>query len=342
MWKKQTLLFLVFWIGWQHCLVADDRSVSSVVIEKKRESCKVEIFGDFLYWFVSEEPSSSWALIGGSTISPGVISDTFETKGASFDWTSGFRTGASVLWGKRHQYDSKLFWTYLRTNAKSSIPTTGKLIYPQFLGCFLNGDHPKNGNLHWSLLFDMFDWELGHYYTPCKTLLFRPMIGLKGGWIFQSLRSQWQVNSREINGVLTPVDYVAKENVKNDFWGIGPSVGMDSLWTFVHIDNHLLHFFGDFSAALMWGSWKSKDAYFNTSSQEFFVQTKKSELGDFMVRCFMGIGWEVVGKSVCFATKIGYEMQFWSNQFRWPNLQQDRVHGDLTLQGGTFHCRLGF
>lgn len=57
-----------------------------------------------------------------------------------------------------------------------------------------------------------------------------------------------------------------------------------------------------------------------------------------------GIGWETDFKQgrYHFSTQLGYEGQIWFNQLRIATFQQLRLHGDLTLQGGTLKCRFDF
>ncbi len=303
---------------------------------------KVDIFADFLVWFASEEPSSAWGSIAGSTFNP-LIVDTFEAKGISFGWDFGFRVGAGTKLKYDH-WDTQLYWSWFRTIAHSSIPTTNSLILPEFFGGFVNGDHAKNGKLHWTLLFNMCDWELGRRYEIGKRLSLRPFLGLKGGWINQTIRSLWQVNAREVQGVTLPVDYSAKEDLKNNFWGIGPSVGVNSMWNLVHFESHALNLFGDFSTAMMRGTWMCKDRYSNPTPYEIFVNMKNTSLGALMMRGFLGFGWDAYWnrEKYHFAAKLGYEMQLWLNQLRIPTFQQIRLHGDLSLQGGTFNCRFDF
>ena len=63
-----------------------------------------------------------------------------------------------------------------------------------------------------------------------------------------------------------------------------------------------------------------------------------------MFRGFVGIGWDADLRSCKshFAAKLGFESQLWLNQLRISTLQVQRLHGDLTLQGLTFNCRLDY
>ncbi|NGX32247.1 MAG: hypothetical protein K1060chlam4_00288, partial [Candidatus Anoxychlamydiales bacterium] len=173
-----------------------------------------------------------------------------------------------------------------------------------------------------------------------KGLFLRPFLGVKGGWINQSIHGQYF--NLTIDSVLT--NHSGSESLKNNFWGIGPLGGINTKWRILNFGSNFFDFFGDFSVATMWGTWSCSDVYKNTASQTSSVNMKNSTLGALMFRGFMGIEWNVnfhANKSH-FATKLGYEMQIWLNQLRLATFQLQRLHGDLTLQGLTLNCRLDF
>jgi hypothetical protein len=301
---------------------------------------KVNCFADVLFWYASEATSSIWAIIGSTSFNP-LITDKWEAKNIAFKWDYGLRLGIGYNL-PYDKWDTKLIWSWFSTETKSSISNTTSLILPQFFGAFANGDHPLNGNLKWRLLYNMFDWELGRCYTVSKKFSFRPFISLKSGWIFQNINSRWQVDERNINNVTVPVNYIATELLKNNFWGIGPNGGVQTTWTLVHFANQSLQLLGNFSTALMWGNWCFKDEYSNQTPYRISTNLKDLHLGSLMICGLLAIGWEKHLKELKIAAKIGYEAQIWMNQLRIPTFQQILLHGDLTLQGGTFHVQIDF
>ncbi len=186
----------------------------------------------------------------------------------------------------------------------------------------------------------MFDWELGQNYWISKGLLLRPFLGIKGGWINQSIHGEYF--DLTISSVLTSNS--GSERLKNNFWGIGPLGGLNSKWRVFNFGSIFFDFFGDVSMATMWGTWINTDVYKNSISKTYSVNMDNSNLGALMFKGFMGIELNVnfnTDKSH-FATKLGYEMQIWLNQLRLATFQLQRLHGDLTLQGLTFNCRFDF
>lgn len=299
-------------------------------------SGNVDIFADFLVWFASEETASIWSNI----FTVGNNTSSFEAKGLEFDWDCGFRLGAGYNF-VYDQWDTQLYWTWYRTDERDNVaPQPNATVIPEFESGLLPGKNATSASIRWSLLFNMIDWELGRKFWVSKNLSLRPFIGLKGGWIHQSI--QLQLSGLIVQNVLTT--NFGKERLKNNFWGIGPSAGVNTLWRLRDFGTHFPSFFGDFSAAMMWGTWNLSDRYHDTIGDDITTRFKKLTLGEITFRGFVGVGWDVdIGKSNChFATRLGYEMQLWINQLRLATLQLLPLHGDLTLQGITWNFRFDF
>jgi len=306
--------------------------LSNISTYTKKPSSNWIISGDFLAWLTSEEVSAIWA----DVITIGDNTSTWEALGFKFKWDYGFRIGAGhCLINDR--WDTALTWTRFHTDAKHTIPfKSNASITPEFFAAFLSGDTPQSMSVKWSLLLNMFDWELGLNYWISKGLFLRPFLGVKGGWINQSIHGKYF--NLTIAHVLT--NNSGSERLKNNFWGIGSLGGINTKWKIPNF----FDFFGDFSMATMWGTWSCNDEYKNTAFQTSSVNMKNSTLGALMFKGFMGIEWSgnFNADKSHFATKLGYEMQLWLNQLRFATFQLQRLHGDLTLQGVTFNCRFDF
>ncbi len=299
----------------------------------------IDLFANVFIWKASEETSSNWANVLTETSANTFV---FEAKDLTFPWDFGFRLGGGYHF-PCSQWDTQFYWTWFRTSARDSIPNTGAIVFTEFFAGFVvDRDTGQSGEIKWELLYNMFDWEWGYSYWVTRNLLFRPFIGLKGGWIDQTIDSKWE--NEKLLPDLSVLRFSSSEDLKNDFWGIGPSGGVNSKWKLGNCSTRFFSLFGDLSTAMMWGVWRCSDAYNNSTSTEIFVNMKDSVLGALMLRGFFGIGWD---SDLCngrfhFASQLGYEMQFWLNQLRIPTFQQLRLHGDLTLQGGTWTFRFGF
>ena len=306
-----------------------------------------DLFADALVWYASEQTSAVWADI----IKIGSNTSSFTPEDLAFTWDFGFRLGAGRNL-EYDQWDTQLYWTRFRTEAHQSkrvfpefIPIFGSVlvtqeIRPEFFAGSLSNDTAQSAHISWDLLFNMFDWELGRCYWISQGVLLRPFIGLKGGWIDQSINLKYN----DLIIANAPTDSSAKEHAKNNFWGIGPAGGVNTKWKLRNFGTHFPSLFGDFSAATLWGTWICKDGYNDTNGKKVSVHTKNSTLGALMLRGFVGAGWDVDFNKdrEHFAVRLGYEMQLWVNQLRLSTSQLIRLHGDLTLQGLTFNCRFDF
>lgn len=294
------------------------------------------ISAEFLAWFASQEASSVWA----DAVTIGLNTSAFGVPDVNFNWDAGFRIGIG-----RHleydQWDTQLSWTWFRTTADESlsIPVGVGEIHPEFFAADLSNNIAQSATLHWSLLFNMFDWQLGRCCRMTKNISMRPYIGVKGGWINQSIQVQY--NDLTIDSILT--DEVGNETLKNNFWGVGPLGGIDTKWIFRTYSKQRFSLFGNFSTAALWGTWDCADVYKNSAGVEVDVNMKKLTLGGLMLRGFFGLGWDLnLTHSSLLKLRIGYEAQVWFNQLRLPTSQLIQLHGDLTLQGVTLDCRYDF
>lgn len=327
--------------------LAKKEGVRGLANVSTRTSGKWALSADAFVWYASEEASAVWADI----LKIGNNTSSFTAQDLTFNWDPGFRVGAGYNLDY-DQWDTQLYWTWFRTEAHQSkalspqfIPVgSGALVteqvHPEFFAADLSSSFSQSAKIRWSLLYNMFDCELGRSYWVSKGLSIRPFIGIKGGWIDQSIH----VKYGNLIIASAPTTLSAKEQVKNNFWGVGPAGGVNTKWKVRTFRSHYPSLFGDFSAATMWGTWMCSDVYKATNGQKIIVHTRNSTLGALMLRGFMGMGWDVdfnKGRSH-FATRLGYEMQLWVNQLRVATSQLIRLHGDLTLQGVTLNCRFDF
>jgi len=290
---------------------------------------RASVFADLLYWHASQQPSSTWANI---LLEPNLNPD--RAPNIYFGWSPGFRAG--VQYHVSEFFDTKLSWTYFSTDDHEAITATpGELIYSQFFNGFSTLTAFGAAQIDWKLLMNMIDVEAGHQINLHDSFNIRPFIGIKGGSINQRIHSQWSEHALIF-------DFSATENLKNNFYGVGPSFGLDSVWQLAQGFNLL----GEFSTALMWGHWSIEDSYYGPSvvallPSTTITSTTNDALGTLMLRYFTGLEWTHKEKTSV-TIKAGYEMQYWTNQLRLPTFQQLPIHGDLTLQGATCGIYINF
>ena len=296
------------------------------------DSNQLYVFADVLYWR-AEEGATTWADV--VHIQP---KNFFDQQDLSFGWDFGFRGGIgyNLDWD---QWDTQLAYTWFRTKASDSFTLSSDdvgIILSEYLGAFIELPRTIFGStsIQWSILFNMFDWELGRAFLVSKALSLRPFLGLKGGWIHQTIHTQWS----------NPLGLKARENLKNNFWGIGPSGGLNTTWRLGGNERRFFSLFGDVSGAYLWGKWNCSDVYTDNFPSKVVINTPSTALGALMFRCFAGTGWATnFNKDRShFAIRLGYEMQFWFDQLKTVTFDELRLHHDLTLQGGTCDIRFDF
>jgi hypothetical protein len=313
----------------------------------RADSTNFTIFADLLVWTAKESGSDNWAEV----ITTNGLTENCDIRQVHFGWDPGFRVG--VGYGMRHdQWDTQFYYTWFHTQGNDRVSSRPGSVFSSYTGNFyvdnptgigISGISYQKARVRWMIQFDMLDWELGRSFWISKALSIRPFVGLKGGWIHQSIHTKWQTPSPPPNIVL--IDFhTARENLKNHFGGLGPCGGLDTKWDVFVRQNHTLSLFGDISGAIMWGHWTFGDVYKNDIGQEVVIKTSSFNSGASMLRTLMGFEWDAFFNRgrFHFSTKLGYEMQFWLDQLQYYSFDTGRLSNVLTLQGGTLEFRFDF
>lgn len=300
-------------------------------------STAFNVFADLVAWTAKEAGTDCWA----ETISANSSSLSNDLEQVHFGWDLGFRVGASC--GIKHdRWDTKIFYTQFYTKGKDHVSKSPGSIHSTFLGNFyvdnpegrgITGPSYESAILSWRIHFNMFEWELGRNFWVSKSLALRPFIGIKGGWIHQFIHSKWQ------NPNLPASEFfnIGIENLKNNFWGLGPEAGINTKWVLFSSQSQFFSIIADISGTIMGGHWSFSDTYKNNVFQEISINSQSINNGASMFRVVTGLEWNAILKQDLyqFSIKLGYEMQFWLNQLQYYSFTGGRLDNQLTLQGGT-------
>jgi hypothetical protein len=288
-------------------------------------------FCDLLYWRASEETSAVWSDVVPVTMS------SFSAETLHFDWSPGFRVGVSCQ-ADADAWDVKLYWTNFRTSQQSAAGGFA-IVTPEFFSGIIGGNHCyfNVAQTDWTLTYNTIDLELGRKITFGEAAWLRPSIGIKAAIIKQDVQTG-------LADLL--LDIVAEESVTHDFWGLGPSFGLDGGWTLPRCHN--LSLVGSCAVDFLFGQWNVKDSYLRIDNNpelgayhSYDTSMKDSSLGVPALRCFVGLQWAYQGR-IAITAQAGYEVQWWANQQRLLMFQQLPMHGDLTLEGLTCGVSLGY
>lgn len=178
-------------------------------------AAEISTFADLLYWHVSEETTSNWSNI---ITPPNSIAMDYTAANIVFDWDFGFRLGFTYeptcnLW------DSRLYWTNFSSGKSLGVSPTGQIITSEFFSGFVSEDIFFNADFNWHININMIDYDASHEFTVGNCLSLRPSIGVKAATVNQTMRAEWDA-----------VLYTSAEKVKHNYYGIGPTFGLEGKW----------------------------------------------------------------------------------------------------------------
>lgn len=309
----------------------------------------VDIFADLLVWKAEESGSENWAEVITSSGSR----ETAVLRDVRFRWNAGFRVGLGYEMS-HDQWDTQFYYTWFHTTGKDHVSSSPGTVYSSFIGNFyvdnpdghgISGIAYQHASMRWTIRFNIFDWELGRAFWISKALSLRPFVGLKGGWIHQSMHTHWKNPNLSLPQYAGAEPFsTATENLKNNFWGLGPSGGCNTKWNVYAGQQHSFSLLGDLSGAIMYGHWTFADRYKNDIGQVVSIKLSHINSGAMMLRTFLGFGWDANFREdrYHFSAKLGYEMQFWLDQLQFYTFDTGRLNNELTLQGGTLELCFDF
>ncbi|WP_437225128.1 Lpg1974 family pore-forming outer membrane protein [Planctomicrobium sp. SH661] len=297
-----------------------------------QQLCASELFGEFLYWKMTQPVD--WVLDTNRL----PVDQFVAYRSLEYDFQPGLRVGIT----HESELDARLTYTHYQTETSDSA--TGSLT-GAFLGSkFAQPPAPvfyfDAGQIEASLNYNMFDADLGKKFRPTDSLMLRPTVGLRGGWIDQSIRSSFQAEYKFLG---LHFDQDLQENMRNDFWGIGPKVGIESVLNLWKREQCHFNLIANFSAAYLVGHWSISDVtnYLTTidglpTTSQRTVDVPKRDFGAVAFQAVVGLNFE----SPRWSGTFGYELNDWLNQCQIMDDATGPHNNDLLLQGLT--ARLAF
>lgn len=297
-------------------------------------------FADALLWTLKEAGAESWA----QAISPSGASQNVNVVGVPFNWQPGFRVGAGRNLCHDH-WDIVFAYTFYQNVAHSQAnAVTGSISSPFAANFYVNNTNGatitndptyRNASMRWKFNFNVFDLELGRKFKVDNVHL-RPFIALKGAIINQHMDTNWSNPTNASNFTY------ASENMKNDFYGIGPAIGLNTRWEFYTAPRYVLNIIANVSGALMWGNWLFKDKYANNTPTNVSVNVSAINGAASMARGLLGIEWAGCIARAEVILRFGYEAQVWFDQMQYYSYSMGRLNSLLSLQGIVLGCGIRF
>lgn len=295
--------------------------------------CRYDAFLDILYWHASE--IAPWSQSLTNTSPPSIV----DFHSVTFGWDPGVRAGVGYKMN-HDDWDTQFYYTWFQTSASDSIPLSSDNVLSIFIGAGLSVFALyKTANVQWNIDFNMFDWDLGRSLFVNKTLSFRPFLGIKGGWIHQRIDTHWE----NPDFLLLDISLVADEDLENNFWGVGPKMGVSSQWNFFKNRRNTFGLFGDFQGAFQWGHWSFKDHFQNNLSEVIPCYIEPKDLGTLMFGVTIGFAWDIAcNTGIHVIARLSYEIQDWINQYQIFEAANAANRKSLYLQGGVLDLRCDF
>ena len=329
MMSSRLLSKLIFVSGLMGSIYADS-GLPNAPFRPEAQKRTIDVFAEALYWYTSE--TVDW----GFTVESSGNSVQTSYKSFVFDWAPGFSVGLGYNMDY-DQWDTQASYTWFQSRAEDS--TSGP-VTTAFLPARLSLLEPfSTGRASLNVDYNMFDLDLGRRFLVSRHLVLRPAIGVRGGWITQTLDSNWTTPH-----FLDLFLFTASENVTQHFHGVGPTGGISAKFCFGDVQENSFSLIGEFDASYLWGWWSIQDKFVDNLETVIYLNTSERHFGALMLHSFLGFGWDRNFSCDRFhlELKLGYEIEDWLNQFQIFSDISGSQNNDLILQGLNFGLRLDF
>lgn len=290
--------------------------LKSPSIRPNSQTQTINIITELLYWYTNE--IDDW----GFTLSNDSYSNQNAYKTFVFNWAPGFRVGLGY---KMDSWDMQANYTWFQSKA------TDQSVKPALFGARLSGLEPFSTNAATlNLNYNIFSWDLGRRFLLNDSFSLRPSIGLKGGWINQSIHSEWAIPN-----FLDHFLYTANETLNQRFRAGGPKASLSGNWSVAKFERHFFSLIGEIDAGYLWSRINIKDVFTDNVGTVMPIVTSNRNFASLVLHSFLGFGWDLNfdhNKSH-FALKVGYEIEDWLNQFQIFSDASGAQNNDLVLQG---------
>lgn len=267
-------------------------------------------FLDGLAWRATE--TNDWAYVNSETLPH----QTLNYKTIDFNYTPGFRVGITYT----STWDA--LFSYTRFYSTTTDSTTGN-IQPAFLGSVTaKPSHAylyDSGSVKQTINYNIFDLDFGKQFTVSKCLMIHPIVGLMGGWINQTINS-------EFNGSTS-----TNEKLTNNFTGIGPKVGVDSNINLFNDSMLKPQLVVAFATSYLMGRWNISDNTTVHPTETVNINGADHSMGSLVLQGSVGVK---MTYQKC-AIKLAYEIGDWFDQSQYFDNDTGAHNNDLVLQGLT-------
>lgn len=319
---KKVILFLLF-------------AIASQAYGEAPKSGKFTYAADLLVWKMREGGTDNWAqlLSASGTQQPNKLIDV------PFHSTPGYRLSLG------YQPPGKIWTSSVTYTSFQTIGTNqadGR-VFSSFLANFYVGNingatfepYYDHGDIRWTFAYKTLDLNVSRSYNFDNVVSMQPTIGLKTAQINQNMFTNW--DGPHTSGT-TPVVYNfthATEDLKNNYFGIGPSLGVNSTWPLYTKNNNTFNLAANIQGALMWGYWRFKDVYQNNAPSRIADNINNLNSASTMAAGLLGLEWQHNASAANLTLRLSYEAQVWFSQMQFYSLNMGKLNNLMSLQGAT-------
>lgn len=306
---------------------------------------------DLLYWQPWEK-----SLVLTNKKSPIFTTDDFTKKDVvhpDFNWDWGTRIGLGYS-SPCYPCDLRLEWTYYHTTADQHRFTDSNDLTNTFnqQGMFpiwalsddiISGDYVAQACLNWKLTINMIDLDFSREYVFFDCLDLHPFVGLRSAWLRQHADIGYAGGIFLIGILGAGVSQEGTDlvHLKNDFWGLGPRIGIDPRYEI----GCGFSLYGNAAISGLLGAYSIRECEVYLSNVRFSHHKHPVRfrwIGDLAI----GLEWKtgLCCELYLLSFKVGYEYHIFWHQLELDGDDFDLVPHDrnLDVQGVTFSCGLEF
>ena len=308
----------------------------------------ITISGSAMYW-QPKENGLDFVIKNDGAVG---VNNNGQVKQIPFDWSWGGKVELDYQVPKK--MDIGLSWTYLSSHGKTTVSAT----LPETL--FSTWSIPTGSSIspvareqlaraHANLKLNLIDLGIGTTFSPRPFLDITPFIDLSSAWIHQHFHLILS-GGPGLNGSTTLDDSI---HLKNNFWGIGPKIGLNTLWNL----GYGFGICGNFNGSLLYGlfeiSQSERTTFIGLSPATNYLDISQNtfHLATFNLDFFLGLRWDHMfcNNRYHLLLEAGWENLLFFNQnqlMRFPSQVNAGLNssqkGDLSMQGGTVRAAFTF
>lgn len=249
-------------------------------------------------------------------LNTGGVQSSYKHYYQDFDWGPGFTLGVGRNF-EAQEWDVYFNFLYFQKGQGSEADggTGGNIVISR-----VNPSVPNNNsafsfaqNANSTFTTEMYNYvlELGKTFYVNKWTSIRASIG----GMFADLRQSQAIQYNGVKATLTsaPLDAFFRSDATTSFYGIGPRAGMNLTYYF----KPSWYFFSNGSGALLSGHYKVQMTQTFSSNDSKFIDTANFQqlVPETELNFGLGYGGFFADEKIYLALRIGYDIQYWWNQY---------------------------